>query len=66
MTVAKNIEVVASSTTGVEDAVTSGVAKVGETVKNIQGVWVKDIKAVVTANAVTEWRVTLAITFLVD
>ena len=66
MSVAKNIEVIASSSASIEDAVKSGIAKVGETVKNIQGVWVKDVKAVVSNNAVTEWRATLAITFLVD
>jgi flavin-binding protein dodecin len=66
MSVAKTIEVVASSTSGIEDAVRSGVTKVGETVKNIEGAWVKDTKAVVRGGSVAEWRVTLAVTFLVD
>ena len=36
-----------------------------ETVKGIEGVWVKDTKAVVSNAKVTEWRVTLAVTFIV-
>lgn len=66
MTVAKTIEIISSSTVGVEDAVKSGVAKVSETVKNIQNVWVKDVKGVVDAGKVTEWRVTAVVTFVVD
>lgn len=66
MAIAKNIEVIASSSTSVEDAVKAGVAKVSETVKNIQGVWVKDVKAVVKDSQISEWRVTLMLTFLVE
>lgn len=66
MAVAKTIEVIASSAKGIEDAVQSGIAKVGETVKNIEGAWVKDTKAVVRNGSVTEWRVTIAVTFIVD
>ena len=47
-------------------AVKTGVAKVGETINNIEEAWVKDTKAVVRDGAVSEWRVTLAITFIVD
>lgn len=66
MAVAKTIEIITSSAKGIEDAVQSGIAKVGETVKNIAGAWVKDTKAVVRNGSVTEWRVTLAVTFIVD
>jgi flavin-binding protein dodecin len=65
MAVAKSIEVISSSTSGIDDAVRSGIAKVGETVNGIQGAWVKGTKVVVQDNAVTEWRVTLKVTFLV-
>lgn len=65
MAIAKTIEVIASSTQGIEAAVRDGIAKVGETVTNIEGAWVKDTKAVVRDGSVTEWRVTLVITFIV-
>ena len=66
MAIAKTIEIIAASTTSIEDAVKQGIAKAGETVKKIEGFWVKDIKGVVRNNAVTEWRVILALTFIVD
>ena len=66
MAIVKTIEVVANSTSGIEDAVSSGIAKVGETVKNIERAWVKDTEAVIRAGSVVEWRVTLVVTFIVE
>jgi flavin-binding protein dodecin len=66
MSVAKNIEVISSSTDSIEDAIRSGIAKVSETVKGIEGAWVKDTKVVVRDAKVTEWRVTLMVTFIVS
>lgn len=66
MAIAKVIEVIASSTKGFEDAVTSGIAKAGETVKGIEGAWVKDTKVTVQDGQISEWRVILAISFIVQ
>lgn len=66
MAIAKVIEVIASSTKGIEDAVSSGIAKASETVHGIEGAWIKDTKVVVNGSKVTEWRVILAITFIVQ
>lgn len=66
MAIAKTIEVIASSNEGIEAAVRDGVAKVSETVENIEGAWVKDTKAVVRDGKVAEWRVTLVVTFIVN
>ena len=66
MAVAKTIEIISGSAKGIEDAIQSGVAKASETVHGIESVWVKDTKAKVEGGNVTEWRVTLAVTFLVE
>ena len=65
MSIAKVIEVIASSTKGYEDAVSSGIAKAAETIDGIEGAWVKDTKVTVRDGTVSEWRVILAITFIV-
>ena len=65
MAVAKVIEVISSSSESIEHAIRDGVAKCGETVDNIESVWVKDTKGVVRDNKVVEWRVILAVTFVV-
>ena len=46
MSVAKVIELTASSAEGIEQAVAHGLKKCSEAVKNIQGAWVNDIKVV--------------------
>ncbi|PIV32827.1 MAG: dodecin domain-containing protein [Lysobacterales bacterium CG02_land_8_20_14_3_00_62_12] len=65
--VAKVIEITAASTKGIEDAVQTGLKKVGKTVKNIKGAWVNDINVVVGDDGkVAEWRVNMRITFLIN
>lgn len=67
MSVAKIIELNAASKTSMEDAVRVGMKKCAESVKNIKGAWVNEIKVVTDAGGnVSEWRVNLRITFLVD
>ena len=67
MSIAKIIEVTASSKTSVEDAVKTGLKKTAETVKGIKGAWVNEIKVVTDdAGNVQEWRVNLRITFVVQ
>ncbi len=66
MAIAKTIEITASSTSGIEDAVKSGLAKAGETVNGIETAWIKDANAVVRDGKVVEWRVRLKLTFMVD
>jgi flavin-binding protein dodecin len=65
MSIAKTIEIVASSDQGIEAAIRNGIAKVSETMDGIEGAWVKDTKVVVRDASITEWRVTLAVTFIV-
>lgn len=67
MSVAKVIEINASSPTSVEDAVRKGLAKCAESVKNIKGAWINETKVVTDGEGnITEWRVNLRISFVVD
>ncbi|RKG49340.1 dodecin domain-containing protein [Acinetobacter cumulans] len=66
MSIAKVIEVNSSSTKSFEDAIQSGITKVSETVKNIQGAWINEQKVVVKDNTISEYRVNLKISFVVD
>ena len=67
MSVAKIIEVNAASPTSMEDAVKKGLAKTAETVKGIQGAWVNETKVVTDGDGnITEWRVNLRVSFLVQ
>ncbi|MFN3895714.1 MAG: dodecin family protein, partial [Acinetobacter sp.] len=48
------------------DAIQTGIQKVTETVKNVQGAWINEQKVVIKENKITEYRVNLKISFLVD
>jgi flavin-binding protein dodecin len=65
MSVAKTSEITASSSKSFEDAIRAGIRKMGETVKNIEGAWVKEQKVVVKKGEVDEYRVTMKVTFIV-
>lgn len=67
MSIAKVIELSCSSPKGIEDAVQKGLAKVSQTVKNIKGAWVNDIKVLTDDDGrVTEWRVNMRVNFVVE
>jgi flavin-binding protein dodecin len=62
--VAKVIELTASSTTSIEDAVENGIRRADSTLDNVEGAWVQDIKCVVKNGKVAEWRVNMKVSFL--
>jgi hypothetical protein len=64
MSVAKTIEITASSKKSFEDAVKIGVAKAAESLTNITGVWVMDQNVDVAKGKVTEYRVRMKLTFV--
>jgi flavin-binding protein dodecin len=66
MSVAKVIEVTASSRESFDDAVREGINKSGESVRNIKGAWVAEQKVDVENGEIVAFRVTLKISFVVD
>lgn len=64
MSVAKVIEISASSKKSFDDAVEKGVAEVSKTVKNVQGAWVNEQNVVVKDGKIKEYRVNLKVTFI--
>ncbi|QDC08449.1 dodecin domain-containing protein [Oceanicola sp. D3] len=66
MSVARVTEIISSSTKSFEDATEKGVARASETLKNVQGAWVKDMKVTVDDGKISEYRVGLMVTFVLD
>jgi flavin-binding protein dodecin len=62
--VAKVIELTASSSKSIEDAVESGILRADDTLDQIEGAWIQDIKCVVKNGKVAEWRVNMKVTFI--
>lgn len=66
MAIVKVVEVIASSEKGIDDAVRNAVTEVGKTVRNIDSVYVKDIKAHVKEGRITSFGVICQISFRVE
>ncbi len=66
MSVAKVTEIIASSNKSFDDAVSVGVSRADKTLKNIKSVWIKEQKANVDKGKVTEYRVTMKVSFILD
>jgi dodecin len=66
MSVAKVIEISASSPTSFEEAVKHGISRASQTVKNIQSAWIQDQQVVISNNEVMEFRVMMKVTFVLE
>lgn len=66
MTIARVTEVTSSSKNSFEDAVRIGVERASKTLKNVSSAWVKDQDVSVKNGKVTEYRVKLKITFILE
>lgn len=66
MAVAKVIEVTAGSNKGLEDAIEAGMAKASDTLENVEGAWIQDIKVTCKNGKIDEWRVNMKVTFVLQ
>ena len=66
MTIVKVIEVIASSPTSIEDAIQGAVTEVSKSIRNIDSVYVQDIKAHVKDGKVSSYGAICKISFRVD
>ncbi|BDZ53481.1 hypothetical protein GCM10025870_05540 [Agromyces marinus] len=64
--VARVTTITAFSESGFDDAVSIGIARAAETLRNVKGAWVKEQKVKVEGGSVIEWSVTLEVTFVLE
>nr|WP_115064252.1 dodecin [Oligella ureolytica] len=62
----KQIEIVGSSTTSIEDAVSSAIAKASETIRNIQWFEVVETRGHVSDEKVAYWQVSVKLGFTLE
>ena len=66
MSVAKITEISASSNKSFDDALKAGVERANKTLKNVKSVWIKDQQADVENGKISEYRVLLKVTFVLE
>lgn len=64
MSVAKVIEVSATSKISFEDAVNEGISRACDTVANVRGAWIKDQKVSVEDGRIIAYKVNMQVTFV--
>ena len=64
MSVARVTEIIASSSKSFDAAVEAGIKRANKTLQNVRAAWVKSQKAIVEKGKITEYRVTLKVTFV--
>ena len=62
----KILELTGSSTSGIEDAVSTAIAKAGETVRNMQWYEVVETRGHIQDGKVAHWQVTVKIGFTLE
>lgn len=66
MSVARVTEITASSSSSFDDAVKQGIDRASKTLKNVEGAWVQDMTVKVDNGQVTEYRVNMKVTFVLE
>lgn len=66
MSVARTTEISSSSKKGFEDAVEKGIKRFSKTINNVEGAWIKEQKVVVKDGQVSEYRVTMKVSFVLS
>lgn len=64
MSVAKVTEITSSSKKSFDDAIRDGIKRASKTLDNIRSAWVKEQKVVCDGENITEYRVTMKVTFV--
>ena len=66
MAVARITEISSTSKKSFEDAVENGIERASETLRNVTGAWIQDQEVVVENGKVSDYRVKLKVTFILD
>lgn len=64
MSVVKVTEIIASSPKSMEDAIKEGVGRAHKTLEGVKSAWIKDQKVLVKDGVISEYRVTLKVSFV--
>ena len=66
MAIARITELTSSSTHSFDDALQAGIKRATQTLENVSGAWVADQEVVISGNRITEYRLRLKVTFLLN
>ena len=65
-TIARVIELSATSEESFEDAINQGVERAIGTLRNVEGAWIKDMNVLIENNEIAAYKVNMAVTFVLE
>lgn len=66
MSVARVTEISATSDKSFDDAVSKGIERASQTLRNIESAWIKDQNVSVSNGKIAHYRVNMEVTFVLD
>lgn len=66
MSIARVVEISATSDVSFEDAVEQGIARASDTLRNVTGAWVKEQRVMVEDGEIVSYQVNLKVTFILE
>ena len=66
MSVARVTEITSSSSKSFDDAIRSGLTRANKTLENVTGAWIKDQEVLAKNGTITEYRVRMKISFVLN
>lgn len=66
MSVARVTEISARSADSFEDAVRRGIERANQTLRNVEGAWIKEQEVKISDGQIREYQVVMKVTFVLD
>ncbi len=66
MSVARVVELSATSETGFEEAINEAVSRATKTLRGVEGAWVKDMNVLIENGTIKGYKANLAVTFVLE
>lgn len=66
MSVARVTEISSESTSSFDDAIKTGIERANKTLRGVKGAWIKEQQVVVENGAISNYRVNMMVTFVLD
>lgn len=66
MSVARVVEISATSNQGFDDAMRQGLSRANKTLRNVKSAWIKDQTIRLEGGAIVEYQVNMLVTFVLD
>jgi dodecin len=66
MSVARVTEISSTSSESFEDAIKQGIDRANQTLRNVEGAWIKEQEVRIREGQITDFKVNMLITFILD